>query len=664
MQNAKHVLIVEDDFLVVEKLRGMLEDDGHTVVGSTPSGKQASDMVATLHPDVVLMDINLGEVDGLTASRHIMARCPKPIVALTAHESPELVAEASASGIGYYLVKPTSRREMSRAIQIAVARFNDWRKLQDMNTALQEEMLERAKTEAELHRLEWMLTKSVRSEESPANPYQPAYGDLTKLNTCRVILDAVGAPTLQRIGMDAIDLLDTSVAVYEKNGDYALGIFSSAWCQLMDRASHQLCGDLDDREALASGKWLCHENCWNDSAKPAIESGHATDIACVGGIYLYAVPIFAGDEVVGAINIGYGNPPTDAEMYAALAEKFDVSVEDLQRQAADYEPRPPYIVDLAKKRLHTAAALIGEIVERKRAEAQLLEYANHLAMMVEQKVRELEEERRKIIQMDKMAALGELATGVAHELNQPLTTMSFEADYLRTVLDKAQSDPYAYGEMLSTDALEEITANILSSIARADRIINHLRAFGRISQNETRLIDLNQSICDSFILVDARLRGRGIDVQLKLADNLPLIQAHPHRLEQVFLNLIANAEYALEARKRESEKARKRESEKAETGEKAGLTENEGEVKRLELRTYQDGDWVVAEVQDNGCGMAEEVRKRIFEPFFTTKPEGEGTGLGLSISYDIIVDYGGDIICKSVLGEGATFILRFPVADV
>lgn len=131
---------------------------------------------------------------------------------------------------------------------------------------------------------------------NPSAEYESPYGDVTELNTCRLILDSVGKETLETIARDAIDLLETSVAIYEKNGDYAFGMFSSGWCRLMDDASRRLCRTKDNREALSCGKWLCHENCWNDSAKAAINSGKSTDIQCIGGINLYAEPLAQPDD--------------------------------------------------------------------------------------------------------------------------------------------------------------------------------------------------------------------------------------------------------------------------------------------------------------------------------------------------------------------------------
>jgi PAS domain S-box-containing protein len=284
-----------------------------------------------------------------------------------------------------------------------------------------------------------------------------------------------------------------------------------------------------------------------------------------------------------------------------------------------------------------------DITARKAAEAKLQEYAHLLEEMVEDKVRQLERERAKIIQMDKMAALGQLATGVAHELNQPLTAITFEADYLRRIAEKVVDGSCDLRDVLPADQLDKIGADVLGDLARCRRIIDHMREFSRLSQGCPRSTDINQVIEDSFIFVRQRLRHHNIDVRFSLSPNLPLILVDPHRLEQVFLNLIANAEYALEQRSEED------------TG-----TEYR---KTLEIATHSRDGWVMAMVQDNGSGIPEDVQKRIFDPFFTTKPVGEGTGLGLSISYGIVTEYGGEIACHSTEGEGTRFTLRFPVSE-
>ncbi|MFO7568880.1 MAG: PAS domain S-box protein [Smithellaceae bacterium] len=225
----------------------------------------------------------------------------------------------------------------------------------------------------ELKRIEWLLTRRQIENVNPTQDYVPPYGDLVSLNTCRFILDAVGGPVLYDIVRDFLDLLDTSAAVYEKNGDYAVGIFSSGWCRFMDASSFALCGTEDSRKALASGRWHCHESCWVNACRSAIETGQPSDIACAGGIRLYAVPIRVRGEVVGAINFGYGDPPRDEATLKDLAETYGVGIEELRTRAAAYESRPPYIIELARRRLQASARLISEIIERKQTQDELRE---------------------------------------------------------------------------------------------------------------------------------------------------------------------------------------------------------------------------------------------------------------------------------------------------
>ena len=191
------------------------------------------------------------------------------------------------------------------------------------------------------------------------------YGDLSALNRSRRILDAIGIDLIKEIVADYLELLDTSAAVYEKTGDYALGLFASNWCRILDTASRNLCNTENNRAAINSGKWLCHESCWKDASLPAIESGKAMDVPCKGGIRLYAVPIFSGKEIVGAINFGYGNPPKDFETIQQIAKRYEIDVEKIEEAAQAYEFRPPYIIEYAKRRLHRSANLIGKILNER-----------------------------------------------------------------------------------------------------------------------------------------------------------------------------------------------------------------------------------------------------------------------------------------------------------
>lgn len=139
-QKQIRVLVVEDDHLVSEMVCGTLEEIGYLVVGEANDGKEALSMIARLSPDVVLMDIKMPEMDGIEATRRIMEAHPLPVVALTAYENPELMGEAVDAGLGAYLVKPSTARDMERAITVAMARFDDIIKLRRLNAELNESL--------------------------------------------------------------------------------------------------------------------------------------------------------------------------------------------------------------------------------------------------------------------------------------------------------------------------------------------------------------------------------------------------------------------------------------------------------------------------------------------------------------------------------------------
>ncbi|MFO7882032.1 MAG: MEDS domain-containing protein [Kosmotogaceae bacterium] len=241
------------------------------------------------------------------------------------------------------------------------------------------DITKRKKVEEQLNKIKWMLkTKQCKKEY-----IDPHYGNLTELNKSGLILKSIGEEILKEIATDYLSLLETSTAIYEKNGSYALGIFSSGWCRFLDSSSRALCKTKDNRKALKSGKWLCHECCWEEAAKPAIEKGKHTDIACEGGIRLYTVPIWANGEVIGAMNFGYGNPPTDEDELRKIAEKYSVDKNELKKKAEEYRKRPPFIIELAKERLQSSARQIGAMVERSQALEELKAINTRLQMAYE-----------------------------------------------------------------------------------------------------------------------------------------------------------------------------------------------------------------------------------------------------------------------------------------
>ncbi len=231
----------------------------------------------------------------------------------------------------------------------------------------------------------------------------------------------------------------------------------------------------------------------------------------------------------------------------------------------------------------------------------------------------------QLLQAEKMAALGQTISGVAHELNNPLATI------------------LSWSERLAQKPLDDATRRgveaILTEAERAARIVRQLLTFARKRQTTRAMVDLNEVVHETLALRAYEQRVNNITVIEALAAGLPQVFVDGHQLQQVLLNLVINAEQAMLA------------------------AHGRG---TLIVRTWHDGanDTVFLELNDDGPGIAEEVQQKIFDPFFTTKEVGKGTGLGLTVAYAIVQEHGGRIRIESTPGGGASFFVELPVSGL
>ena len=244
------------------------------------------------------------------------------------------------------------------------------------------------------------------------------------------------------------------------------------------------------------------------------------------------------------------------------------------------------------------------------------------------------EAEQQLHQASKMATLGEMATGVAHELNQPLSVIKTVSSFFIRKLTKQ--------EKIDDDTLVTMLQKVDSNVDRATKIIKHMRLFARKSDVKLVRIQPNEVLERACEIFNQQLKARGIELVWNLEENLPVIMADPDRLEQVFINLIINARDAIE------EHFVKKEDKKTE--------------KQVTLRTWSSLHTVFVKVSDTGPGIPDEYKDKVFDPFFTTKEVGKGTGLGLSISYGIVQDCGGNIYVDRGPEKGAAFVMEFPIA--
>ena len=245
------------------------------------------------------------------------------------------------------------------------------------------------------------------------------------------------------------------------------------------------------------------------------------------------------------------------------------------------------------------------------------------------------EAEQQLIQASKMATLGEMATGIAHELNQPLSVIKTVSSFFLKKIGKH--------EAIAEEVVSNMLGKVDSNVDRAAKIINHMRQFARKSDTELEKVQVNDVIRRAFEIFSQQLKVRGIDVNWNIDENLPAIYADPGRLEQVFINLLLNARDAI--------------------GEYRELNPGVKDVEAITLTTGVKNEAVTCEVCDTGTGLPPDVAEKIFEPFFTTKEVGKGTGLGLSISYGIVQDCGGSIKTRPNEPRGTCFILEFPVPN-
>jgi len=285
-------------------------------------------------------------------------------------------------------------------------------------------------------------------------------------------------------------------------------------------------------------------------------------------------------------------------------------------------------------------AICHDVTERQKLAEHLRDHAEELEREVEARTRDLRDSQTQLVQQEKMAALGKLVAGIAHEMNTPIGTITSNADTLRRSLEKLRG---IIGSKEVPESVRKLRGlkqvqTVLEDIARINQlaseriigIVSSLRNFARLDEAELKMADLHEGLESTLTLVHHELKNR-IQV-VKEHGDIPSISCHPNQINQVFMNLLVNASQAVRG---------------------------EGTIT---IKTFREGDTVNVQFSDTGAGIPPENLPRIFDPGFTTKGVGVGTGLGLSICFKIAQDHGGRIDVESTVGEGSTFTVQLPIS--
>ncbi|MDR2728052.1 MAG: PocR ligand-binding domain-containing protein [Chitinispirillales bacterium] len=396
------------------------------------------------------------------------------------------------------------------------------------------------------------------------------------------ILSSVGKEVLTDIARDAIELLDISVSVIEKDGSCALLAVSSPWCRLLDRRSRKLCGNISNKEAMNCGGWICHEFrlC---AAKQCMASASPLESICPAGVPYFSIPIRADTEIIGAIAAGVGNFSNDPREIMKTAELYDVDYSELINVSHKRRPHSEPVFEMVKRRLFLSARMIGAIVENKRAQKEI-------------KHQQLEKQLRA--NREEMNLLGQFISGVAHEVRNPLNGILAITEALNAEL----------GE----DEEYEIYINhIRDQVSRLSDLMRDILNFGKPIEKSNL-----QPVAIATVLFDAlqswrtssKYRERKIVFNKKVESYDGIVNADRNKLQQVFINLLENA---------------------------CNHSSDSSEV----TISLQEGPLI--RITDEGSGIKEENLDKLFKPFFTTRKGG--TGLGLGIVRQIIQNHGGEV---------------------
>ncbi len=278
---------------------------------------------------------------------------------------------------------------------------------------------------------------------------------------------------------------------------------------------------------------------------------------------------------------------------------------------------------------------LSDISARKKAEYELNNLNKELEERVSQEVQKVKQQQQLLVQKSKLEYIGELSAGLSHEVNQPLGGISMGLDNILMHMAEGTLD-----EKYIRDKFQIL----FKDIERIDQIIQHVRIFSRDQQESLKEdVDVIKVLNNALSLVKMQLKDHQISLDLKFTHEAFVVVGNPYRLEQVFLNLLSNARYAVE------------EKEKWMKGDMYG--------KKIAISCKRNSELCEILVRDNGTGIPMKHLPNIFDPFFTTKDEDKGTGLGLSISYGIVKEYGGKIEVQSKEGDFTEFLIQIPLKN-
>ncbi len=633
-----NILIVDDSKEILAYLEIILRSAKANVI-SASTGPQALELIKGKDLALAILDVQMPDMNGYTLALNInenMSGSIVPIIFLTAvYQDQVEILKGYESGAVDYIFKPINRKILLSKVNVFLELYNQKKNIPEDLSLLKEFEENLSRTNAELFNSEAKFRSFL--EHAPDGVFiMDKDGKYLEMNDAVSIITGFTKDELQNMtlhsqiaesGREKWDIFfqkffHTGTANADLPFMYKNRI--ARWVSL-----HGV--QLSDNQFLCFSKDITQNKAAADALMKSEEKYRTLLNASPEGIIIIDMKGIITD--VSEIGMELYGSDSEEELIGRhilriVPNNLKNIVKDIYDKTLDEGLVQGVELKLQNK---SKAPFIGELsttlIQGKGGESIAF-------MIVVHDITHRKKLERQMIHNDRMTTLGEMATGIAHEINQPLNTLSILFDNMLLAATREDSLPKSY--------LEKKTQKIYDSIFRIKNIIDHVRVFSR-SQDDaiSTPFDVNESISNAISMISEQFRNKMIELKVNKDDSLPPVYGNTYQFEQVILNLLNNSKDAIEE-----------------------LASPPGDTidKKISINTYLFGKQIIIEVKDNGMGIKPEELEKIMLPFYTTKEAGKGTGLGLSISFGIIKEMKGEISFQSELKKGTKVIIKLPVA--
>ena len=646
------ILIVDDNSFYLSVLKTILKDVDANIYLAT-SGKEALSLLNENNFALAVLDIQMPEMDGFELAgniRNLPNRDLLPIIFLTAYSSDEIqMFKGYDNGAIDYLTKPVNKTIFISKVRIFLELDRQKRNLIASKESLQESKIELEKKQHEMKLQNEALRDAQAETEESRKKYFKLY-DLAPIGYCTINVNGsileINLKGAKLLGNEFGKLIDLNLKEFiAKESHITLENFLSnlfenkedTGCEvklkptfgksvyvylkgaMIDENQKCLLSMTDITELKEAQMALIEsEELYHSLLKTSPDGIIITDLE---GKIIEASDV--AEELAGSKTVIEGMHFLDF-----IPEKSQDDLTKICKTTLSQGMIQNF--EIALKRIDQTE-FFGEIstTQIKGNDGEIKAFMSVIRDISERKLFE-----KQLRHTERMTGIGELATGMAHEINQPLNTISLIIDNIVYSID---------AKTITEDYLKTKIDKVFDNITRIKKIIDHVRTFSRDQDDFAQTdFEINTSIQNCISMISEQFSHKEIDLMFHPFNNIPTLSGNAYRFEQVILNMLVNAKDAIEEKKKRNYSKFK---------------------KRVEISTALQNNIIVVEIKDNGIGISQENIDKVLLPFFTTKEPGKGTGLGLSISYGIVKELGGEIEIQSNPKTGTTITLKIPIQD-